>query len=81
MKAKFNEGDLVFLRADPKDFDEGQCPANEIAEVLEHEGTGIYMVCVPKKFRTMDHHDDPDGLRELDEGQMVLIARAGKVVK
>jgi hypothetical protein len=58
--AKFKAGDYVILLPMP----ENDIFEHEAAEVIEHEGDGMYMVEVDPMYR-QDEYDD--GLREVSE--------------
>jgi hypothetical protein len=62
---KFKKGDRVLLHSEPNDFPPGQCPEDENATVIDHEGDGMYMVEVDEKVDPFD-----DKLREISEEQM-----------
>ncbi len=60
------DGSMVML-VDPTGEIENEGPA----EVMGYEGCGGYCVCIPEEHRTDE--DDVDGLREVDQEQMVPI--------
>jgi hypothetical protein len=70
--ATYKPGDQVILKANEE---EGW--KEEEAEVIEHEGVGLYMVRLLPKYLS---GKTDDGLREVNEDQMVLkLAKKGKV--